>query len=177
MPFLTTCRWKERSKQTAQDTRTSRRYQLLPRAKVTEKSPEPTRENRVSKEVKRNPLHHSERKVNFQSFIAISHKKTTEETTASTNMTSFLEFWASEPSPRLPLMLYFMVTLWLQKSTAVLPELIKQDNSTTLTLSIMRNLGFLGVWHISFVIIFKLFFSSFFKLITNTDHSFIFYPL
>ena len=158
MPFLTTCRWKERSKQTAQDTRTSRRYQLLPRAKVTEKSPEPTRENRVSKEVKRNPLHHSERKVNFQSFIAISHKKTTEETTASTNMTSFLEFWASEPSPRLPLMLYFMVTLWLQKSTAVLPELIKQDNSTTLTLSIMRNLGFLGVWHISLIIIFKLFF-------------------
>lgn len=49
-------------------------------------------ENRVSKEAKRNPLHHSEKKVSFQSFIAISHKKATEETKASTNMTSFLEF-------------------------------------------------------------------------------------
>ena len=52
----------------------------------------PTRANRVSKEAKRNPLQNSERKVNFQSFVAISHKKTTEETKASTNMTSFLEF-------------------------------------------------------------------------------------
>ena len=49
-------------------------------------------ENRVSKEARRNPLHHSERKVNFQSFIAISHKKATEKTKASTNMPSFLEF-------------------------------------------------------------------------------------
>lgn len=93
-------------------------------------------EDRFSKEANRNPLHHSEGKVNFQSLRALSHKKkTAEETWVSINMTSFLEFWSSESSPHLSLTFNFMATRWLQKSSAVLPEAIKHDNNTALTLS------------------------------------------
>ena len=128
-------------------------------------------EDRFSKEANRNPLHHSEGKVNFQSLRAVSHKKkTAEETRVSINVTSFLEFWSSESSPHLPLMFNFMATRWLQKSSAVLPEVIKHDNNTALTLSIMRNLGFLGIWDSAY-------FSSFFnelQTLTNLFFSSLF---